>query len=180
MCLCLYTSVIRRISFVFSDFKRADKTPESLQETVPGGVTSAAPGDFNPYGSGKLRLGPVLLQPKNQHEGTGGSVSCSSCRVAPATLWLLPVRSTSFNTFLSINRHSYKLFSFCLQIFANYALVFLWFVFQIVCCFFSYFLWFSEQCGTPEPSSLPHPEGLPQEVARHCIIQARLLSHRTG
>lgn len=80
---------------VFSDFKRAAKTPESLQEAVPGGVTSAAPGDFNPYVSGALQLGPVLLQPKKQHEGTGGSVSCSSCRVAPATLWLLPVRGTS-------------------------------------------------------------------------------------
>eukprot|EP00066_Takifugu_rubripes_P015110 XP_011604376.1 PREDICTED: cytidine and dCMP deaminase domain-containing protein 1 isoform X2 [Takifugu rubripes] len=38
---------------------------------------------------------------------------------------------------------------------------------------------YREQRGTPQPSSLPHPEGLPQEVARHCIIQARLLSHRT-
>lgn len=100
---CVYVSVHicnqENFPSVFSDFKRAAKTPEALQETVPGGVTSAAPGDFNPYGSGELRLWPVLLQPKEQHEGTGGSVSCSSCRATPATLWLLPVRSPSFTRF---------------------------------------------------------------------------------
>uniref|UniRef100_H3DAJ7 Cytidine and dCMP deaminase domain-containing protein 1 n=1 Tax=Tetraodon nigroviridis TaxID=99883 RepID=H3DAJ7_TETNG len=37
---------------------------------------------------------------------------------------------------------------------------------------------YREQCGSPEPSPPPHP-GLSQDVARHCIIQARLLSYRT-
>lgn len=78
---------------VFLVFKRADKTPESLHETVPGGVTGTARGDFNSYGSEEPQLGPVLLQPKKQHEGTGGSVSCCGCWVAPATVWLLPVRT---------------------------------------------------------------------------------------
>ncbi|XP_054479571.1 cytidine and dCMP deaminase domain-containing protein 1 [Anoplopoma fimbria] len=41
-----------------------------------------------------------------------------------------------------------------------------------------------EQHSTPEPSPAksslpPHHEGLSQEVARHCIIQARLLAYRT-
>lgn len=78
---------------LLSVFKPADKTPERLHQTLPGGVTSAAPGDFNPYGSGELLLGPVLHQPKEQHEGTGGSVSCSGRRVTTATLWLLQVRN---------------------------------------------------------------------------------------
>lgn len=45
--------------------------------------------------------------------------------------------------------------------------------------FFFFLLGFREQRGSPEPSPPPHP-GLSQEVARHCIIQARLLSYRTG
>uniref|UniRef100_A0A8C2YVR0 Cytidine and dCMP deaminase domain-containing protein 1 n=1 Tax=Cyclopterus lumpus TaxID=8103 RepID=A0A8C2YVR0_CYCLU len=41
-----------------------------------------------------------------------------------------------------------------------------------------------EQHSTPEPSPAeasppPHHDGLSQEVARHCIIQARLLAYRT-
>ncbi|XP_045913265.1 cytidine and dCMP deaminase domain-containing protein 1 [Micropterus dolomieu] len=38
-----------------------------------------------------------------------------------------------------------------------------------------------EQHSTPDPKSSlpPRHEGLPQEVARHCIIQARLLAYRT-
>lgn len=32
----------------------------------------------------------------------------------------------------------------------------------------------------PSTSLLPHHEGLSQDVARHCIIQARLLAYRTG
>ncbi|TNN53867.1 Cytidine and dCMP deaminase domain-containing protein 1 [Liparis tanakae] len=36
-----------------------------------------------------------------------------------------------------------------------------------------------EQDSTPESSLPPHPEGLSQDVARHCIIQARLLAYRT-
>ncbi|KAG7502113.1 cytidine and dCMP deaminase domain-containing protein 1 [Solea senegalensis] len=44
---------------------------------------------------------------------------------------------------------------------------------------------YREQCSTPEPSLSrsflpPHCEGVSQEVARHCIIQARLLAYRTG
>ncbi|KAG7502114.1 cytidine and dCMP deaminase domain-containing protein 1 [Solea senegalensis] len=43
---------------------------------------------------------------------------------------------------------------------------------------------YREQCSTPEPSLSrsflpPHCEGVSQEVARHCIIQARLLAYRT-
>lgn len=88
---------------LLSVFKPADKTPERLHQTLPGGVTSAAQGDFNPYGSGELLLGPVLHQPKEQHEGTGGSVSCSGRRVTTATLWLLQVRNApvSYIFFLS-------------------------------------------------------------------------------
>lgn len=36
-----------------------------------------------------------------------------------------------------------------------------------------------EQDSTPAPSLPPHHEGLSQDVARHCIIQARLLAYRT-
>ncbi|XP_019959469.1 cytidine and dCMP deaminase domain-containing protein 1 isoform X2 [Paralichthys olivaceus] len=36
-----------------------------------------------------------------------------------------------------------------------------------------------EECSTPEQSLPPHHEGVSQEVARHCIIQARLLAYRT-
>lgn len=38
---------------------------------------------------------------------------------------------------------------------------------------------YREQLSTPEPPLPPHHEGLSQEVARHCIIQARLLAYRT-
>ncbi|XP_060923162.1 cytidine and dCMP deaminase domain-containing protein 1 [Limanda limanda] len=36
-----------------------------------------------------------------------------------------------------------------------------------------------EQSSTPEQPLPPHHEGVSQEVARHCIIQARLLAYRT-
>ncbi|XP_068446780.1 cytidine and dCMP deaminase domain-containing protein 1 [Clinocottus analis] len=36
-----------------------------------------------------------------------------------------------------------------------------------------------EQQSTPESSPPPHHEGVSQELARHCIIQARLLAYRT-
>lgn len=73
--------------------KTADQSPESLHQALPGGVTAAAPGDAEAHGSGELLPGPVPLEPEEPHEGTGGSVSFSGCRVTAARLWLLQVRS---------------------------------------------------------------------------------------
>lgn len=87
-----------------SVLKRAAETTEQPQQTLPGEVASAAPGDFDPHGSGELLLGPVLLQPEEQHEGTGGSVGCGGCRVAAATLRLLQVGET-------LLFHTYRIFS---------------------------------------------------------------------
>ncbi|XP_018546204.1 cytidine and dCMP deaminase domain-containing protein 1 [Lates calcarifer] len=38
---------------------------------------------------------------------------------------------------------------------------------------------YKEECSTPEVLLPPRHEGVSQEVARHCVIQARLLAYRT-
>lgn len=39
---------------------------------------------------------------------------------------------------------------------------------------------FGFYCSNPEQITDSHSQSLPQEVARHCMVQARLLAYRTG
>lgn len=83
-----------------------NEMPERFLQTVPGWYIPAS-GDFEAHGPGEFLRGALLLQPEKQHEGAGGSLGCSGCRGATATLRLLQVRNVSvFSTDIATRLYS--------------------------------------------------------------------------